>query len=70
MVGFPGRDIHSLPSIARQCKSPLFADDVSLYAVGKDPTTVAEKLQHDIALVTEFLQDRGLVLNTAKTEFP
>jgi hypothetical protein len=47
----------------------MFADDTALFITGKDSAQIERSLNIDLKLITQWLDDNGLVINPTKTEF-
>jgi hypothetical protein len=41
----------------------MFADDTALFITGKDSVQIKQNLNTDLKLITQWLEDNGLVIN-------
>ena len=59
--------INDLSHLRTDSKKWLFADDTTFVIDGKDITELKKKLEHDIAIITDWLKFNRLVINILKT---
>ena len=50
-------------TIGLKCNLGLFADDTSLFTVAEDPRTVANDINHDLALIGKLAETKRMSLN-------
>ena len=60
--------IDGLPRVLRYANSVLYADDTTIFLVGKSLHFLKVKLQHDLNLVSDWLKVNSLKLNVNKTK--
>ena len=60
--------INDMCNVLKFSTGVLYADDTTLYVVGKNFNHIRSKLQHDIDLVSMWLKSNSLMLNTSKTK--
>jgi hypothetical protein len=54
---------NSLPNCAKHGAINMFADDTALFITGKDSVQIKQNLNTDLKLITQWLEDNGLVIN-------
>ena len=59
--------VNDLPKAITGATTLLFADDTTIYAIGKDMTFIAETLTSALHLASEWMCDNHLRLNVQKT---
>ena len=47
----------------------MFADDTALFFTGNDSVEIERNLNADLKLISQWLENNGLVINPTKTEF-
>jgi len=55
--------------VAQSCSTIQFADDINLYAVGRNIAEITSILQRNVLSLVEYFGKRGLKVNPAKTTF-
>ena len=60
--------INDMPSACPDCTAVLFADDTTIYAIGKNVNEIACQLSTALARCQHWLSDNHLQLNLAKTK--
>ena len=60
--------VNDLPSVVRNCKILMYADDTVLFYPDSDVAVIQQKLNDDLELIGTWLLDNGLFVNTSKTE--
>ena len=61
--------INSLPECIKYGEINMFADDTALFFTGKDSIEIERNLNADLKLISQWLENNGLVINPTKTEF-
>ena len=61
--------INSLPECVKYGEINMFADDTALFFAGKDSIEIEHNLNADLKLISQWLENNGLVINSTKTEF-
>ncbi len=60
--------VNDLPSVVRNCKILMYADDTVLFYPDSDVAVIQQKLNDDLELIGTWLLDNGLFVNTSKSE--
>ena len=60
--------LNDMPSIVRNCRIALYADDTAIYYTGNSIESVQMNLQEDIDCINFWLQANKLTLNIQKTK--
>ena len=60
--------INDLPSVVKDCKVVLYADDTALFVSGTDIVKIQKTLNDDLARAYQWLNANKLTLNTKKTK--
>ena len=62
-------EINDMFKCLKQSMSILYADDTTLYILGKNVKCLEAKMQRDLNLLSRWLQSNSLLLNIKKTKF-
>ena len=60
--------VRKVSRVFKHSLSQLYADDIAFYVIGVNAAEIQRKLQEDMTLLEEFLDERCLVLNPSKTQ--
>ena len=61
--------INDLCTVCKNTIPVLFADDTNLFSSGLDATGIQDGVNHDLAIITEWLKANKLSLNIKKTHY-
>ena len=61
--------INDLCTVCKNTMPVLFADDTNLFSSGLDATGIQDGVNHDLAIITEWLKANKLSLNIKKTHY-
>ena len=60
--------INDMPQCLKHMSAILYADDTTLYVIGRNPAVLKIKMQHDLNLLSRWLSSNKLMLNVSKTK--
>ena len=61
--------IREVPAVFTFSKCLIYADDICFFVSHRDQNVIVSQLNDDLSSLNSFLEDRGLLLNPAKTNF-
>jgi hypothetical protein len=61
--------VNELVKICRYCKTILYADDSVIYHSGDSLNDVQDRVNEDLALISQWSRANGLTLNVEKTKY-
>ena len=61
--------INDIVGVSRSCNTLLFADDTSLFATDADLSSLFDRVNSDLSLISRWLCANKLTLNISKTHF-